>query len=125
MIADPDEVDVPGALRCLGARIALDDFGTGYSCLAFLDRLPLDALKIDRQFIARLGRSDAGATIVSTILRLAGAFGLRAVAEGIETEAQRQALLGLGCPFGQGFHFSRPIPTDRVGGLLAGEPPRS
>ena len=124
MIADPAELDVPGALRGLGAAIALDDFGTGYSCLAQLDRLPLDALKIDRQFVGRLGRSDTGTTVVSTILRLAAAFGLRAVAEGIETEAQLQALLGLGCRFGQGFHFSRPIPTDRVGGLLAGEPRR-
>jgi EAL domain-containing protein (putative c-di-GMP-specific phosphodiesterase class I) len=122
LIADPAEVDIPGALRRLGAVIALDDFGTGYSCLAFLDRLPLDALKIDRQFVDRLGRSEAGVAIVSTILRLAAAFRLRAVAEGIETEAQLQALLDLGCEFGQGFHFSRPIPTDRVDGLLAGKP---
>jgi diguanylate cyclase (GGDEF)-like protein len=125
LIADPAEVDVPGALRRLGAMIALDDFGTGYSSLALLDRLPLDALKIDRQFVGRLGHSDTGATVVSTILRLAAAFGLRAVAEGIETEAQLQALVGLGCQFGQGFHFSRPIPTDRVGGLLAGSAPSS
>jgi diguanylate cyclase (GGDEF)-like protein/PAS domain S-box-containing protein len=121
MIPDPAEVDVPNALRSLGVTIALDDFGTGYSSLAFLDRLPLDELKIDRQFVARLGKSDAGAAVVSTILRLAQTFGLRAVAEGIETEAQLQALLELGCKFGQGFHFSRPIPTDRVGGLLAGQ----
>ncbi len=109
--------------RCAASAsaIALDDFGTGYSCLAFLDRLPLDELKIDRQFVDRLGKSDAGAAVVSTILRLAQTFGLRAVAEGIETEAQLQALLDLGCEFGQGFHFSRPIPTDRVGGLLAGQ----
>jgi diguanylate cyclase (GGDEF)-like protein/PAS domain S-box-containing protein len=121
MIPDPAEVDVPNALRGLGVTIALDDFGTGYSCLAFLDRLPLDELKIDRQFVDRLGKSDAGAAVVSTILRLAQTFGLRAVAEGIETEAQLQELLELGCEFGQGFHFSRPIPTDRVGGLLAGQ----
>jgi len=121
MIPDPAEVDVPNALRGLGVTIALDDFGTGYSCLAFLDRLPLDELKIDRQFVDRLGKSDAGAAVVSTILRLAQTFGLRAVAEGIETEEQLQALLELGCEFGQGFHFSRPIPTDRVGGLLAGQ----
>ena len=125
LIADPAEVDVPGALRRLGAMIALDDFGTGYSCLALLDRLPLDALKIDRQFVGRLGQSDTGATVVSTILRLAAAFGLRAVAEGIETEAQLQTLRGLGCQYGQGFHFSRPIPTDLVGGLLAGSVPSS
>jgi diguanylate cyclase (GGDEF)-like protein len=124
MIADPAKVDILGALRCLGATIALDDFGTAYSCLAFIDRLPLDMLKIDRRFVGRLGNSDTGVAVVSTILRLAGAFGLRAVAEGIETEAQLQALLGLGCQFGQGVHFSRPIPTDRVGGLLASKPQR-
>jgi diguanylate cyclase (GGDEF)-like protein len=120
MIADPAEVDIPGALHRLGAVIALDDFGTGYSCLAFLDRLPLDALKIDRQFVDRLGKWGAGVAVVSAILRLAGAFRLRAVAEGIETEAQLQALLELGCEFGQGFHFGRPITTDRVADLLAG-----
>ena len=118
MLPDPATVDVPGALRGLGAAIALDDFGTGYSCLPFLDQLPLDELKIDRRFVARLATSDAGVTVVSTILRLAAAFGLRAVAEGIETEAQRQALLGLGCEFGQGFHFSRPVALEQITRLL-------
>jgi diguanylate cyclase (GGDEF)-like protein len=121
MIPDPTEFDVPSALRSLGVTIALDDFGTGYGCLAFLDRLPLDELKIDRQFVDRLGQGEAAAAVVSTILRLAQTFGLRAVAEGIETEVQLQALLELGCEFGQGFHFSRPVPTDRVGDLLAGQ----
>jgi diguanylate cyclase (GGDEF)-like protein/PAS domain S-box-containing protein len=119
MIPDPAEIDVPTALHGLGVTIALDDFGTGYSCLAFLDRLPLDELKIDRQFIARLVKSDAGPAVVSTILRLAQTFGLRAVAVGIETEEQLRALLDLGCEFGQGFHFSQPVPTDRVYGLMA------
>ena len=122
MLRDPAELDVPGALRRLGAMVALDDFGTGYSSLAVLDRLPLDVLKIDRQFVGRLEQSEAGATVVSTILRLAAAFGLRSVAEGIETEAQLQSLLALGCQFGQGFHFSRPVANDRIGGLLAEAP---
>jgi diguanylate cyclase (GGDEF)-like protein/PAS domain S-box-containing protein len=124
MIPDPSEFDLPNALRSLGVTIALDDFGTGYAGLAFLGRLPLDELKIDRQFVDRLGHGDAAAAVVSTILRLAQAFGLRAVAEGIETEFQLQALLELGCEFGQGFHFSRPVPTDRVGDLLASQPGR-
>jgi diguanylate cyclase (GGDEF)-like protein/PAS domain S-box-containing protein len=119
MTPDPTEVDVPGALRGLGVAIALDHFGTGSSCLAFLGRLPLNELKIDRQFVGQLGNSNAGVAVVSTILRLAETFGLRAIAEGIETEAQLQALLTLGCKFGQGFHLSRPISPDRVGGLLA------
>jgi diguanylate cyclase (GGDEF)-like protein/PAS domain S-box-containing protein len=119
MIPDPAEVDVPTALRGLGVTMALDDFGTGYSSLAFLDRLPLDELKIDRQFVARLAKTDAGRALVSAILQLARTFGLRAVAEGIETETQLKALLDLGCEFGQGFHFSRPVGTDRVAGLLA------
>jgi diguanylate cyclase (GGDEF)-like protein/PAS domain S-box-containing protein len=118
MISDPAELDVPSALRGLGVTIALDDFGTGNSCLTFLARLPLGELKIDRQFVDRLGKSDADVAVVSTILRLAGVFGLRAVAEGIETEAQLQTLIGLGCECGQGFHFSRPIAPEQIPDLL-------
>jgi diguanylate cyclase (GGDEF)-like protein/PAS domain S-box-containing protein len=118
MIPDPSDVDVPSALRWLGVTIALDDFGTGYSCLAFLDRLPLDELKIDRQFVDRVGQSDAGTAVVSTILELSRTFGLRAVAEGIETQEQLDALLELGCEFGQGFYFSRPIAPERIPDLL-------
>ena len=120
MMPEPIDIDVPSALRWLGVRIALDDFGTGYSCLAFLDRLPLDQLKIDRQFVERLGRSDAASAVVATILELAQTFGLLAVAEGIETQEQLDVLLELGCEFGQGFHFSRPIPPEQISGLLDG-----
>jgi diguanylate cyclase (GGDEF)-like protein/PAS domain S-box-containing protein len=122
MMPEPTEADIPGALQELGVTMSLDDFGTGYSCLAFLDQLPLDELKIDRQFVARLGESDTGAAVVTTILELARTCGLRAVAEGIETRGQLEALLELGCRFGQGFYFSRPVPPDEVDALLEAQP---
>jgi diguanylate cyclase (GGDEF)-like protein/PAS domain S-box-containing protein len=118
MMPDPTDFDIPSALQALGVTMSLDDFGTGYSCLAFLDQLPLDELKIDRQFVSRLGESDTGAAVVTTILELARTCGLRAVAEGIETRGQLDALRDLGCRFGQGFYFSRPVPTDEVDALL-------
>ncbi len=118
MIPDPSETDIPSALRQLGVAIALDDFGTGYSCLAFLDRLPLDELKVDREFVARLGDGGSGAAMVTTILQLAQTFGLRAVAEGIESRAQLDLLRRLGCELGQGFYFSRPVSTERIAELL-------
>jgi len=120
MMPESIDTDVPSALRGLGVRIALDDFGTGYSCLAFLDRLPLDQLKIDRQFVERLGHSDGASAVVATILELAQTFGLLAVAEGIETQPQLDVLLALGCELGQGFHFSRAVPPEQIRGLLEG-----
>ncbi len=102
-------------LKALGVRLALDDFGTGYSSLAYLHRFPLDVLKIDRSFIQQLSggaeeaASDANA-LAKAILSLAEALGLDTVAEGIEIESQREALLKLGCQTGQGFTFGRPMP---------------
>ena len=84
--------------------------------------MPVDELKIDRQFVARLGESDTGAAMVTTILELARNCGLRAVAEGIETRGQLDALLGLGCRFGQGFYFSRPVPLEEIDALLEAQP---
>jgi len=102
-------------LKKIGVRLALDDFGTGYSSLAYLHRFPLDVLKIDRSFIQQLSGetdervSDATA-LARAILSLAEALGLDTVAEGIEVESQREALLKLGCQTGQGFTFGRPMP---------------
>ena len=102
-------------LKQLGIRLALDDFGTGYSSLAYLHRFPLDVLKIDRSFIQQLsGDVDAkvkdASALARAILSLAEALGLDTVAEGIEIESQREALLKLGCQTGQGFTFGRPMP---------------
>jgi diguanylate cyclase (GGDEF)-like protein len=108
-------IDLLTRLRALGVRIALDDFGTGFSSLAYLRRLPLDQLKIDRAFIADLDHPRVGEkarAIVSAIHDLARALGLHTVAEGIETAEQQQVLAELGCSLGQGFLFAQALPRD-------------
>lgn len=99
---------VLGQLREAGVRIAIDDFGTGYSSLASLRELPVDTLKIDRSFVTGLGQDARDARVVAVILGLAREFGLRSVAEGIETELQKRELTRLGCHDGQGFGLCRP-----------------
>lgn len=97
-------------LREKGVRIALDDFGTGYANFAHLRRLPVDQLKIDRSFVAGLPEEEGSREIVKSVMHLADQLGLCVVAEGIETHAQHQMLAEMGCPFGQGYLFSRPMP---------------
>jgi diguanylate cyclase (GGDEF)-like protein/PAS domain S-box-containing protein len=106
------------ALKDIGVRLAMDDFGTGYSSLAHLRRFPLDVIKVDRSFVAGLGDGQ-GSSIAGAIISLAHALGLRTVAEGIEDDEQRRAVLALGCDVGQGFHFARPMPVDDLTRLLA------
>jgi diguanylate cyclase (GGDEF)-like protein/PAS domain S-box-containing protein len=106
------------ALKDIGVRLAMDDFGTGYSSLAHLRRFPLDVIKVDRSFVAGLGDGQ-GSSIAGAIVSLAHALGLRTVAEGIEDDEQRRAVLALGCDVGQGFHFARPMPVDDLTRLLA------
>ena len=92
--------------------MSLDDFGTGYSSLSYLHQYPVQSLKIDRSFIAELGAEKTGSTtIVRAIIALAGALGMQVIAEGIETEAQHELLVQLGCEFGQGFLYARPQPA--------------
>ena len=100
-------------LKDLGVHVGLDDFGTGYSALAYLDRFPLDFLKIDRSFVARLGTSDRADSVVSAIVSLAQAHGLVVTAEGVETPEQAAALRGFGCDRGQGWLFGRPAAAPR------------
>ena len=104
--------------RALGIRLAIDDFGTGYSLLSYLQRLPIDVLKIDKSFIDTVDDNARGAALVRTILRLAETMSLRCVAEGIETESQLHALREMGCAYGQGFLFARPASSDEVGERL-------
>ncbi|MGN6612745.1 MAG: putative bifunctional diguanylate cyclase/phosphodiesterase [Angustibacter sp.] len=92
-------------LRVKGITVAVDDFGTGFSSLAYLARLPLQVLKIDREFVANLDRDD---TIARTVVQLATSFGMECVAEGIETPHQLTTLAGFGVQFGQGWHLGRP-----------------
>jgi diguanylate cyclase (GGDEF)-like protein len=105
-------------LREAGVRIAIDDFGTGYSSLALLPRLPIDALKIDRSFIQGLPDDRASVTLVSSIIGLARAFELEAVAEGVETAGQLEMLQALGCNRSQGFLHGRPVPGDEIERML-------
>ena len=107
------------ALRRLGVRLMLDDFGTGFSSLAYLRRHPIDALKIDRAFVADLGEDARGdAAIVQAIVGMAKALGMSVVPEGVETQAQLDRLTELGCDFAQGFHLSRPLPAAQLEALL-------
>ncbi len=108
----PDEQQVWDdlfALRELGVRIAIDDFGTGYSSLSYLRRVPIDVVKVDRSFVETIGSSEQQRALVEGIVWLAATLGLEVIAEGIETEADRELLVSLGCPMGQGYLFSPPM----------------
>ena len=105
-------------LRALGLRMALDDFGTGYSSLAYLSKLPLDTLKIDRSFVHGMTEKPDDTSIISTIISLAQSLRLKVVAEGVETEPQAQLLRLLRCDQVQGYLFSPPVPVEKVETLL-------
>jgi EAL domain-containing protein (putative c-di-GMP-specific phosphodiesterase class I) len=98
----------------------LDDFGTGYSSLAYLRRLPLDQLKIDQAFVRDILKDAGSGAIAESIISLGRAMGLSVIAEGVETEEQRDFLAGLGCHAFQGYLFSRPVPVDEFQLLLPG-----
>ncbi|KFN41029.1 hypothetical protein N789_03870 [Arenimonas oryziterrae DSM 21050 = YC6267] len=100
------------AVRDMGVTIAVDDFGTGFSSLSYLSKLPMDTLKIDRMFVNDMTATPQGEALVSTIVNMAHSFQHKVVAEGVETEAQRQILRRLGCDEMQGFLVSRPLPGD-------------
>jgi EAL domain-containing protein (putative c-di-GMP-specific phosphodiesterase class I) len=95
-------------LKELGVRLAVDDFGTGYSSLGYLKQFPFDVLKIDQAFVAGLGTSDADDAIVLAAVQMAHALGMWVVAEGVETECQRDVARELGCDLAQGFLFAAP-----------------
>ena len=100
-----------GALEELGMRIAIDDFGTGFSSMSYLKRLPILVLKIDRSFVRDILTDPEDMAIASAIVSLGQSLGLTVVAEGVESEAQLQALLPLGCDEGQGYYFAKPMPA--------------
>jgi EAL domain-containing protein (putative c-di-GMP-specific phosphodiesterase class I) len=106
-------------LRALGVRIALDDFGAGYSSLGYLQRFPFDKLKVDRSFVAPLGRSPNAGVIIQAIVALGRALGVTVVVEGVETEEQRVLLRLAGCDEMQGFLFARPAPARAIDRLIA------
>ncbi|GIM92857.1 hypothetical protein Ato02nite_046500 [Paractinoplanes toevensis] len=106
--------DVLAALRDAGVQLSLDDFGTGYSSLAIVTRAPVDEIKIDRSFVDDMIDSPAAEAVVRGAVELGARLGVRVVAEGVETTEQRAALIALGCPAAQGYHFCRPMPSDRI-----------
>jgi diguanylate cyclase (GGDEF)-like protein/PAS domain S-box-containing protein len=106
-------------LKSLGVSLTVDDFGTGYSSLAYLKRFPVDELKIDRDFVAGLLSDQEDQAIVTAIINLAHTLGVVAVAEGVENAGQARRLLELGCDFGQGYHFGRPLPPEDLTARLS------
>jgi EAL domain-containing protein (putative c-di-GMP-specific phosphodiesterase class I) len=105
-------------LKELGVRLAIDDFGTGFSSLGYLERFPIDMLKIDRSFIAKLGNGPEAAPLADAVIRLGQALHLETIAEGIETDQQLAALQAMGCRLGQGYLFARPSEPDTIRALL-------
>jgi len=106
-------------LNRLGVQIAIDDFGTGFSSLAYLERFPVQVLKIDQSFVQAIRGGRQEAAIVDTVIQLARVLGMKSLAEGVETEAQREYLRARGCDAFQGYLFSRPQAVPAIGELLA------
>ncbi|MEG3632290.1 putative bifunctional diguanylate cyclase/phosphodiesterase [Micromonospora palythoicola] len=119
VMSDLEVIDqVLTTLRSMGVQLAVDDFGTGFSSLAFLTRVTVDELKVDRSFVLQMADSPQAAAIVRSTVGLAHQLGLRVVAEGVETAAQRSALAELGCTAAQGYHFFKPMPADKIAAVL-------
>jgi EAL domain-containing protein (putative c-di-GMP-specific phosphodiesterase class I) len=105
-------------LKSLGVRLAIDDFGTGYSSLSYLQRFPFDILKIDKSFIEGVARGGTNVAFARTIIALGGMLNLRVLAEGIEHAGQLAMLKELGCQYGQGYLFAKPLDAAAVTALL-------
>jgi EAL domain-containing protein (putative c-di-GMP-specific phosphodiesterase class I) len=126
IMEDPERaLRVVTRLRDLGVGISVDDFGTGYSSLGYLMRLPAEELKIDKSFVMQMEQDAGSATIVHSTIDLAHNLGLKVVAEGVESDAIWRVLKELGCDFGQGYHFSRPLPADQLLSLLCASQARA
>lgn len=118
-------IDLLRRLKDLGLRLSIDDFGTGYSNLSYLHRFPIDTLKIDQSFVRRMNSQesqDRYAQIVRTVIMLGHNLELDVIAEGIETEEQMHILKSLGCEYGQGYYFAKPLPSPEVTELLKKDP---
>jgi diguanylate cyclase (GGDEF)-like protein/PAS domain S-box-containing protein len=121
VLMDDHEIarDILTRLKRLGVGLKIDDFGTGYSSLAYLAQLPFDTLKIDRSFTLQLWGGDCNSEIVKSILHMAHTLGMEVVAEGVEENEQVTRLISMGCEFGQGFFFSRPVSAQDAECLVA------
>jgi EAL domain-containing protein (putative c-di-GMP-specific phosphodiesterase class I) len=100
-------------------KLGIDDFGTGFSSLSYLHQFPFDTLKLDRSFLTRSTHKGKTFEVVRAVIQLAHALGMDVVAEGVEAVEQADALRSLGCEYGQGFHFARPMGTDQIRAFLA------
>lgn len=118
MADDRHSLAILRQLRRMGFSIVLDDFGTGYSSLGYLQRFPIDKVKIDRSFVARIDVDRQAESVVLAIIQLAHALGLKVVAEGVETDAQRQSLRAAGCNDVQGYLTGRPMPAEAISNLV-------
>jgi EAL domain-containing protein (putative c-di-GMP-specific phosphodiesterase class I) len=116
---DPQNLATLHSLRKLGVSIALDDFGTGYASLSYLQSFPFDKIKIDKSFIGALTERAGSAAIVQAVVELGRSFGMTTTAEGVETQAQLDALRGIGCTHAQGYLFSPPRPVSEFADILA------
>jgi diguanylate cyclase len=117
-LLDDSSITHLAALRDIGLGLAVDDFGTGFSSLAYLQRFPLTELKLDKALIDRLAESDRDETVVAAVITLAHGLGMKVVAEGIETAAQAEKLRTLGCDYGQGYHYARPLSIEQATDLV-------
>ena len=126
MMADvKDAVAKLTQLKALGVKLAMDDFGTGYSSIASLNLFPLDTVKIDRSFVARLADQEEAQSVIAAIVMLSRALNLNITGEGIETKEQLAHLQGLGCQIGQGYYFAKPLPPEALEARMAEEPTSS
>jgi diguanylate cyclase (GGDEF)-like protein len=106
------------SIQAMGVPIAIDDFGTGYSSLSYLQRFPMDKLKIDRAFVRHIDEQHDNLVLTKTIIALCKTMGLKVVAEGVETKAEEQILIGEGCDIGQGYRYAAPIPDNKFRKLV-------
>ena len=98
--------------RDAGVQLAIDDFGTGYSSLSYLKKFDIDYLKIDRSFISNLDSESNDRILCEAVITMAHRLGMKVIAEGVETDSQKDLLMAMGCDFGQGYFFSKPLPAD-------------
>ncbi len=123
MMKDPEaSIEAMQQFKSMSVNLVIDDFGTGYSSLSYLKRFPVDALKVDKSFVDRLGQDTEDTAIVEAIISLSKALGLRVTAEGIETREQFERLRAMGCDQGQGYYFSRPLAASAMQELLGRNP---
>jgi EAL domain-containing protein (putative c-di-GMP-specific phosphodiesterase class I) len=120
VVMDDPEAAIPTlkALRDMGVQLAIDDFGTGYSSLSWLKHFPISTLKLDKSFVQGLGVDPADRAIAQSVLTMASCLEVSVTAEGIETAAQADELIGLGCLHGQGYHYARPQPVAKMTRML-------